>query len=153
MYLLYFLLWMIFFGSITLESVLFGLGVAAAVFAFTCAFMDYSIKAEIALYKKFPGIIHYIYTLAVDIIHANMQVLRMIFTQKEKLEPALVHFDVDLKTPAARAFMADSITLTPGTITVSMSEDGYVVHCLDSSLAEGIDHSACEQELAELEKE
>ncbi len=152
MYLLYFLLWMIFFGSITWESILFGLGVAAAVFAFTCVFMDYSIRTELSLYRKIPGIIHYLFTLVVEVYRANMQVVRMIFEEKQKLEPALVHFDVDLKTPEARAFMADSITLTPGTITVSMTDSELVVHCLDESLAEGIDQSACEKELAKLEE-
>ncbi len=153
MYVLYFLLWMVFFGSITLESILFGLGVAAAVFAFTCAFMDYSIKKELALYRKIPGILHYIYSLIVEIIHANMEVLHMLFAEKQALDPVLVHFNVDLNSPTTRAFMADSITLTPGTITVSLSEDEYVVHCLDESLAEGINRSACEKELAALEKE
>ncbi len=152
MYLLYFILWMIFFGSITPESILFGLGVAAVVFAFTCAFMDYSIKTEISLYRRIPGILHYIFTLVVEVYHANIQVVRMIFEEKQKLEPALVHFNVDLETKEARAFMADSITLTPGTITVALSEDEYVVHCLDASLAKGINRSACEKELENLEK-
>ncbi len=154
MYVLYFLLWMIFFGSITLESILFGLGVAAVVFAFTCAFMDYSIKTELALYRKIPAILHYVCSLIGEVIHANMEVLHMLFAEKQALDPVLVHFNVeDLKNPTTRAFFADSITLTPGTITVSLSEDEYVVHCLDESLADGINESACEKELAALEKE
>ena len=46
MYLLYFLLWVIFNGNITLEIVVFGLIIAAVLFAFTCKFMDYSIAQE-----------------------------------------------------------------------------------------------------------
>ena len=46
MYLLYFLLWVIFNGSFTLEICIFGLIIAAAIFAFTCRFMDYSVKRE-----------------------------------------------------------------------------------------------------------
>ncbi len=153
MYLLYFALWMIFFGSITLESILFGLGVAAAVFIFTCIFMNYSVKTELSLYRKIPGILHYVYVLIVDVIHANMTVVRMIFAGGRELVPVLVHFDTDLKTPTARAFMGDSITLTPGTITVSLDESGYVVHCLDESLAAGINDSSCEEALSQLEKE
>ncbi len=153
MYLLYFMLWMIFFGSFTLESVLFGLGVAVAVFAFTCIFLDYGIKTEISLYRKVPGILHYIGTLILEVIKANFKVAYMILTEKEELDPVLVRFHSDLKTPTARAFFGDSITLTPGTITVSIEDSEYVVHCLDSSLAPGIDVSGCAEELAELEKE
>ncbi len=153
MYLLYFALWMIFFGSVTLESILFGLGVAAAVFVFTCFFMDYSIKTELSLYRRIPGILQYVYALIVDVIRANITVVRMIFNGSQELVPVIVHFDTDLKTPTARAFMGDSITLTPGTITVSLDDNGYVVHCLDESLADGIDDSACEVVLAQLEKE
>ncbi len=153
MYLLYFALWMIFFGSITLESILFGLGIAAVVFAFTCAFIGYSIKTEIGFYRRIPGMVHYVYVLVVDVIKANLTVVRMIFSGDRELVPVLVHFNTDLTSPIARAFMADSITLTPGTITVSLSDSEYVVHCLDESLAVGIDQSACAHDLAELEKE
>ncbi len=52
-------------------------------------------------------------------------------------KPALVRFKTDLKTKQARVVLANSITLTPGTITVTLEEDEYVVHCLDKELAEG----------------
>ena len=44
MYLLYFALWVIFNGNFTLEIAVLGILVAAAVFAFTCKFMEYSIE-------------------------------------------------------------------------------------------------------------
>lgn len=52
MYLLYFILWVIFNGRITLEICLFGVVIAGAVFAFTCKFMDYSIEKEKHILKK-----------------------------------------------------------------------------------------------------
>ncbi len=153
MFVLYFALWMIFFGTVTLESILFGLLIAAAVFAFTCAFLGYSVKAEVSLYRKIPDMLHYIYALTVDVIHANVTVLKMIFSADKELEPVLVHFSSDLETPLARAFFADSITLTPGTITVTLENSEYVVHCLDESLAEGLDDSECHSTLKKLESE
>ncbi len=151
MYLLYFALWMIYFGSITLESVLFGVAIAAAMFAFTCVFLDYSIAKEINLYRMVPQILRFIGTLVLEILKANAAVIQMILTEKTDPEPVLVHFHSDLETPTARAFMANSITLTPGTITVTLEDSEYVVHCLDESLAEGLDTSACARELAQME--
>lgn len=46
MYLLLFVMWIIFNGNITLEIVIFGLFVSMGVFAFTCMFMDHSIKRK-----------------------------------------------------------------------------------------------------------
>ena len=46
MYLLYFVLWIIFNGAVTTEICIFGLVIAGVIFAFTCRFMDYSVKKE-----------------------------------------------------------------------------------------------------------
>ncbi|MCD7818036.1 MAG: Na+/H+ antiporter subunit E [Lachnospiraceae bacterium] len=151
MYLLYFALWLIYVGSVTLETILFGVVIAAAIFAFTCRFMGYSLKKEIALYKKIPAMLYYIYILILEIMKANMTVIHMILSEEEELEPVLVSFHSDLKTQTGRAFMANAITLTPGTITVSLEDSDYVVHCLDESLAEGIDTSVIAQLLTKME--
>ena len=68
------------------------------------------------------------------------------------MEPALVRFKTDLKTKQARVVLANSITLTPGTITVTLEEDEYVVHCLDKELAEGMNHSKFVELLEKLER-
>ena len=55
MLVLFFIAWLIFNGRITLEIVIFGVVIAAAVFAFICKFMDHSIKKELKLYRTFPN--------------------------------------------------------------------------------------------------
>ncbi len=152
MFLLYFVLWMIYFGSVTVESAIFGVVIATLVMVFTCKFLDYSIANELYLYRHITAILRYIGGLILEVIEANFAVIHMILSEKEELKPVLVHFRMDLQTPTARAFMADSITLTPGTITVSLEDSDYVVHCLDESLAEGLDTSECAKRLADMEK-
>lgn len=152
MYLLYFLLWVIFNGNFTLEICLFGLVIAGAVFAFTCKFMDYSVAQELKNIRKAGKFMQYAGVLVIEIVKANFAVIRMILSEKEELEPALVHFRSPMKTPAGRAFLANAITLTPGTITVHLEGPDYVVHCLDESLAEGMDDSVFVKRLAELER-
>ena len=78
-------------------------------------------------------------------------VYRISVTLKEEIQPELVTFHTDVKTPAGRAFLANAITLTPGTITVSLEGDTYVVHCLDESMAAGLADAKLEQMLHELE--
>ena len=153
MFLLFFFVWIVFNGKITAEIVWMGVAVAAAVFWFVCKFMDYSIQKEKLFYKKFIAFGGYIYLLIKEIISANMTVFRMILTQREEMEPVLVTFRTSLKTEMARVILANSITLTPGTITVSIEEDELMVHCLDKSLADGLKDSIFEQKLKVLERE
>ncbi len=151
MYLLYFVLWLVFNGNVTLEICIFGVVIAAAVFAFTCKFMDYSIAKELSLYKNFFRLLRYVFVLIVEIIKANLAVIYLIFTEKEEPEPVLVRFSSSLKTKIAKAFLADAITLTPGTITVMLEGQEYVVHCLDEDMAEGMDESVFVKMLTEME--
>lgn len=141
MYLLYFLLWVIFNGNFTLEIALFGIVIAAALFAFTCKFADYSIAKEKKLLRNAFRLLKYVIVLVIEIVKANFAVIHLILSEKEEAEPALVTFEADLQTPMGRAALANAITLTPGTITVLLEDNVYTVHCLDESLAEGIDES------------
>lgn len=174
---MYFLLWIIYFGSVTVESVLFGLGIAAVIFAFTCAFLDqdnsaprgassdghgnlppvkkgwrYYIRKELSIYKRIPGMLQYVFVLVWEIVKANLAVIHMILSEEEELQPVIVNFHSDLQTPTGQAFLANAITLTPGTITVSLENGDYVVHCLDEDLADGMETSICAQLISDLEK-
>lgn len=153
MYLLYFTLWVIFNGAFTLEICLFGLVIAAAIFAFTCKFMDYSIEREKQLFRRLFQMLRYIVVLVREIVKANFAVIHMILSEKEEVEPALVSFTTKMKTPERQAFLANAITLTPGTITVSLQNSDYVVHCLDESLAPGMDCSVFVELLKKFEEE
>jgi len=152
MLLLFFLAWIVFNGNITLEIVLFGVVIAAAVFAFICRFMDYSLEKEKWFYRMIPGLIWYVVILVIEIVKANVAVIHLVTTSKEEIEPAIVTFRTDLKTETARVILANSITLTPGTITISLEEDEYVVHCLDKSLAEGMEDSVFVKMLKKMEE-
>ena len=151
MLLLFFAAWLVFNGRITLEITLFGVAVAGLMFAFVCKFMDYSLEKERNFYKKAPLFCKYILLLVKEIILANLAVCHMILTRKEIMEPVIVKVHTNLKTETARVILANSITLTPGTITVSLTDQELLVHCLDKSLAEGMEHSAFVTMLEQLE--
>ena len=153
MYLVYFILWIIFNGKITLEICIFGLVIAAIVFAFTCKFMDYSIAKEKKVVQRYLRFLKYVVVLVKEIMKANFSVIHMILSEREELEPALVSFRSDMKSPTGRAFLANAITLTPGTITVTLEDSEYLVHCLDKSLAVGMDDSVFVEMLSELEQD
>lgn len=152
MFLVYFALWIIFNGNITPEICIFGILIAALLFAFTCKFMDYSIKKELWAYRKLGKLLQYVFVLVIEVIKANLGVIHLILTQKEEIQPALVSFHSDLKSPVTQTLLANAITLTPGTITVTLENGDYMVHCLDESLAEGMDRSVFAELAADIER-
>lgn len=139
MYLVLLCIWIILNGRITLEIFAFGMAICALLYLFVCKFTDFSVKKDIGLMRRFSGILTYAYVLVKEIIKANLAVIHLIVSGRDEIEPVLVSFKSKLKSNAARAFMANAITLTPGTITVSLEDDEYMVHCLDKDLAEGMD--------------
>lgn len=152
MYLFYFLVWVIFNGQLTGEIAIFGIAVAAAVYAFTCKFLDWSPAKDLYLLKKSFLLLKFAGLLIVEIVKANMAMIRMTVSRNTEPDPVLVHFQTKLKTRTAKVLLANSITLTPGTITVAMENDELTVHCLDRSFAEGLTDSSFERALLELEK-
>lgn len=152
MYIFFFLVWLIFNGAVTTEIILFGLAVSAAMYIFICKFMNFSVRRDIAYMRRLPRILQYICVLVWEIVKANFAVIKLITSSRYELEPVLVRFRTDLKTKQARVVLANSITLTPGTITVSLEEDEYVVHCLDKELAVGMNHSRFVELLEKLER-
>lgn len=152
MLLLYFILWVIFNGNFTLEIAVFGVAIAAALFIFSCKFMDYSIEKEKHLYKNIFLILRYIIVLVIEIVKANFAVTRLVLSEEEEVEPLLISFKSDLSAPTYRSALANAITLTPGTITVLLENNVYTVHCLDETFAEGINKSVFVNMLTKMEK-
>lgn len=151
MYVILLLVWIIFNEKLNLEILLFGLVIAGAVFAYMSKFMNYGLRQELAFYRRLPGFLHYAFVLVWEILIANLNVCRLILSEREEIDPAIVEVKSVMKTTTGRAFYANAITLTPGTITVTLEDDNYVVHCLDDTLAEGLVDSKLEKMLHELE--
>lgn len=152
MYLIFFLIWIIFNGQFTLEIAAFGVVIAGFMYWFICKFLDYKPRTDLLMVKRIWKILHYVFILVTEIIKANFAVIKMIMSSRYEIEPAVVRFKTDLRTTPARILLANSITLTPGTITVSLEDNEYVVHCLDKSLAEGIDRSIFVTLLKDMER-
>lgn len=141
MYFVFFLVWIILNGRITLEICLLGLGVALLIYGFICKFMDWSPKKDIRMMKMTGFILLYLGILVREILKANVATMKKIFSVRYEREPVLVTFQITLKQPFFQMLLANSITLTPGTITVSMEQQTLTVHALDREFAEGIEES------------
>ena len=73
---------------------------------------------------------------------ARPRLIRLIWRRHRKVQKNLVVFDTDLKTRFGRFLLANSITLTPGTITVRVEENRFTVHCMSRDMIDGINDGA-----------
>ena len=152
MLILLFALWLVFNGKITLEIILFGIVLSVAVYLFCWRFLEYSPKCELLVLRLLPQGIGYFFVLIWEIVKANFATISLVVSPKYEVEPVLVTFHTDLKSDLAKTILANSITLTPGTITVELTEDEFKVHCLDKEMAEGLADSVFVQLLMKMEK-
>ncbi|MCK4549364.1 MAG: Na+/H+ antiporter subunit E [Candidatus Krumholzibacteria bacterium] len=75
--------------------------------------------------------IAYVFYLFVAIIKANFDVASRIVRRKIPLNPGIVSVRTRLTSPLGRIVLANSITLTPGTLSVEMKGDILYVHWID----------------------
>ncbi len=140
----FFGLWIILCGNVTGEILAIGAAATAAVFWFTCRFCRWSLRRErLFLRLLLPGL-GYIALLIREIGKASLAMLRLLLAPRvrERVEPHLMEFQVPLRTNIAKMTLANSITLTPGTITVENRGRAFLLHCIHPSFAEDVDCSA-----------
>jgi multicomponent Na+:H+ antiporter subunit E len=93
-------------------------------------FVSYKHKHNI-FYRIFWGIL-YIPFLFYHIILANLDVLYRIIHPKRPINPGIVKVKTLLKNMTAKTVLANSITLTPGTLTVDIKDNGiFYIHCIN----------------------
>ena len=134
MYILLFIFWIILNAKITLEVCLLGLGLTALIGVLQYILFKYTPRKDLRVLKKIPLFLAYIFVLLIEIVKANFSVMQLILHRNRKTSPTLVTFESGLKTDFGRFLLANSITLTPGTITVEINDDLFTVHCLSRTL-------------------
>lgn len=142
---------MILSGKITLEIAVFGLLASAAVWFFLCRALGWDLRRELRFYRLIPNMAAYAAVLVFEIIKSNLAVVPYALGIKVP-DGVTVEFDSPLRGGTANAVLANSITLTPGTITVAVHDGHFTVHCLAPAFADGIDSSVFVRRLMKMEK-
>lgn len=91
-------------------------------------------------FSGFLGIIKYLPWLFYQIILANIEVAYVVLHPRmlDKIDPHVIRFKTKLKRPISKVTFAQSITLTPGTITVSVHKDEMSVYALTRKSSEAL---------------
>ena len=152
MFFILLLLWLVFHGRITAEILLVGTGVCGVLtFLWHKLFRTrrYTLLPSAGMVRRS---LCYFGALFLEVIRCNLQVIRLILHPGEEIRPQLVSFRTGLREDAHKVVLANSITLTPGTITVGLQDDTLLVHGLDASFLEGIESCDLARRLEKMEE-
>lgn len=146
------LFWVILAEKINFERGLIGICISIGVYLF-------SKNKNICMSEKYfqnPRKIYYliIYFLILikEIVIANFQVAKIVLSPNMDISPQIIKFDSKLQSDFYRTILANSITLTPGTLTVLMEENRLVVHCLKKDYIQDVLNSKFEKILLKVEE-
>lgn len=92
----------------------------------------------------------YIPWLIWQIFLASLHVTYLVLHPKCPVNPSLVRFKTKLPNIASRVILGNSITLTPGTLTVSIDDDEFLVHALTEASHSGIVDGSLPKQVAKL---
>ena len=143
-----FLFWLILSGHF--EPLLLGLGLASVALTVYLARRMNVIDHEsypLHLTSRFPTFIVYLFR---EIVNANIDVIKRIMTFNGKsISPQWFEVPLPHNTDLGRVIYANSITLTPGTVSVELSQDKITVHALTREAAEELANGIMAQRVQE----
>ncbi len=75
--------------------------------------------------------IWYLIVFIIALINSNLDVARRVLTPSLPINPGIVKFKTKLTTNYSKMVLANSITLTPGTLTIDIVDDTFYIHWID----------------------
>lgn len=97
-----------------------------------CLPFRFKIGPPLSNFQSLPWLklLAYIPWLLWQIILANLHVARIVLDPKLPIHPQIIRFETKLPHALAQLVLANSITLTPGTVTINIEGDDFLVHSL-----------------------
>ena len=136
-----FIIWLIANATLASETVIAGLVVSGVIaLAFAAFARVYSVIRWSPLVVYYYLI--YLSLFFIELIKANIKVMRLVFSPRIDIQPGILEIKTELKSPIGRLALANTITLTPGTLVVDIKDDSLFVHCINVSTTDQIQATA-----------
>jgi multicomponent Na+:H+ antiporter subunit E len=144
---LFLLFWIMLCEKFSVEVFMFGIVVSTLVYYLNRHFLS----AGSFKISKLPLYALYLLLLLKEIVHANISVAVIVLSPRMNISPCIVRLKTQLKSRLHQVILANSITLTPGTLTVQLMEDELIVHCLIKECIPDLINSKFENLLLKIE--
>jgi multicomponent Na+:H+ antiporter subunit E len=149
---LYILFWIILSQNISIEVLVVGVLICIAVAMFNKDLLRDNNKKNNFNLENILSWINYVGILLKEIVISNFHVAKVVLSPQMKISPELINYKTKIKSDFCRTIFANSITLTPGTITVLMEDENMLIHCLEKESVEDISNSKFEKIILKVEE-
>ena len=130
-FLLAFGAWLLLVGSLQGQELTLGLLVAGVATVFAAGTPP--LLSAIRLVPDAPWhLLRYVLHFSLALLRANLDVARRVVSPSLPIRPAVVTVRTELQSDLAKLVLANSITLTPGTLTIDIAGDTLLVHWIDA---------------------
>jgi len=143
-------LWLLLSGVYKPLWIALGAGSAIAI-TFLVARMDVLDSEGVPNQMRF-GTARYWGWLQAEIVKANIAVTRILLSPKLQIDPSIIRVRPTQTSDIGRVTFANSITLTPGTVTIDADGDEFIVHALESQFADESGLAAMDRRVSEIEQ-
>jgi multicomponent Na+:H+ antiporter subunit E len=142
--------WLIIVPSINGVQIIIGAVVALAI-TFYSYELDNGAKAQPLSWSYIKRLIIYSFKLIYEIIKANIEVALIVVNPKLAINPQFKKIRNPMKNDLNKVIYGNSITLTPGTITVVLEDDYIIIHALTDNAANSAEGGSLEKAVMQLE--
>lgn len=128
------LLWLTLSGRVA-DPLVLSLGAASIIVAIALTERFGILDGEASPFHRMFALVPYWGWLSREIVKANIAVARTALRADLDITPRMVSVPSRAKSDFGRAVFANSITLTPGTVTIQTTQDDFLVHALLGEMA------------------
>ena len=135
-FLILFAVWLVFSGHFDALHLTLGLACSALVAGFSSELLLPQAPSSRTAVTA-GRVLRYLPWLLYQIVLANLHIVYLVW-RPGQLRPRIVQFKTSLTSDLARAVLGNSITLTPGTITLDIVDDEFTVHAVSDQAARSV---------------
>ena len=123
--------------------------------AFSCLLSAY-IAHRVGFFERsaglhlIPKLPRFSLWLLVEIVKSSLEVVRLVLDPKLPISPTVVTIDAKPDTEVGQVVLANSITLTPGTVTLDVFDNRLLVHCITREGAQALEEGAANSRVQEM---
>lgn len=126
----FFIFWLAYTSSLARSEMTAGIMISLILSYFTYQSFSRE-KGNNNILSRFLAFFKYLPVFLWEMIKANFDVAKRVVNPSLPINPGIVEIKTELKSDQAKLFLANSITLTPGTLTVDIINDIFYVHWID----------------------
>ena len=124
------IVWIAFTTSFATQEIVIGLIVTMLISLFTISLFT-CCSLKILAPTRIYYMVYYLIIFIRELIKSNISVAWIVLTPSLPINPGIVKFKSKLKTDYAKMILANSITLTPGTLSIDIIDDTFYIHWMN----------------------